>query len=262
MDENQVKNTEQKVEQKVPEKKEPTAAEQRALEMGWRPKEEFDGPEEEFIDAAEFVRRRPLFDKIESQNKQIKQLHKGLEDLKGLYGRVKDMEYNRAVATLKAARKEAARENDYDRVDAIETEIERVQTEANTIKQEIVKTTPAPVVPEFVDWQKKNNWYQKDDGMTLFADALGAKLVTKGYGPSEVLAEIDKQVRSEFPHKFRNPNKEHAPSVSESDTTAKSKSEGMKLDSEQERTMKRFVRLGVMTEKEYIQSIKDLESGQ
>ena len=29
----------------------------KAMNMGWRPIEEFDGPEDEFIDAKEFVRR-------------------------------------------------------------------------------------------------------------------------------------------------------------------------------------------------------------
>ena len=38
----------------------PDPIETRALEMGWRPKEEFDGNEEDFIDAKEFVRRKPL----------------------------------------------------------------------------------------------------------------------------------------------------------------------------------------------------------
>mgnify|MGYP000971805459 FL=1 len=36
-----------------------TDLEVKAMNMGWRPMEEFDGPEEEFIDAKEFVRRAP-----------------------------------------------------------------------------------------------------------------------------------------------------------------------------------------------------------
>jgi cytochrome c556 len=57
--------------------------ETRALEMGWRPKEEFEGSEDDFIDAKEFVRRKPLFEKIEHQSKELKQIKQALEACKG-----------------------------------------------------------------------------------------------------------------------------------------------------------------------------------
>lgn len=55
--------------EQVVEKPAPAPYEAKALEMGWRPKEEWDGPEEDFIDAKEYVRRKSLFEKIEHQNK-------------------------------------------------------------------------------------------------------------------------------------------------------------------------------------------------
>ena len=48
--------------------------EQKALEMGWRPKEEWTGEEGDFISAETFVARKPLFDRIEHQNKELKQV--------------------------------------------------------------------------------------------------------------------------------------------------------------------------------------------
>ena len=56
------------------EQEQPTLSpiEEKAIQMGWRPKDQFEGDEEEFIDAKEFVRRQPLFDRIENQNKQLK----------------------------------------------------------------------------------------------------------------------------------------------------------------------------------------------
>ena len=47
--------------------------EQKALEMGWRPKEEFEGEEADFIDATEFVRRKPLFEKIDTVGKELRE---------------------------------------------------------------------------------------------------------------------------------------------------------------------------------------------
>ena len=76
--------------------------EEKALEMGWRPQEEWDGEPEDFIDAKEFVRRQPLFDKIEQTTKALKDLKKGHEALIQHHLKVKETEYNRALETLKA----------------------------------------------------------------------------------------------------------------------------------------------------------------
>ena len=98
--------------------------EQKALDMGWRPKEQWDGPEEDFIDAKEFVRRQPLFEKIEHQNKALKQLEKAFEALKTHHTKVKESEYQRALKTLKEAKKEALREGETERALAYEEKID------------------------------------------------------------------------------------------------------------------------------------------
>ena len=129
----------------TPEQKEPTEIEKRAIEMGWRPKEEFNGDEADFIDAGEFVRRKPLFDKIEDSSRQIKQLHKALEAFKQHYSSVKEAEYNRALTALKQHRKEALTAGDGDRFEAIDEEIKRVETEASKI-QEVQQVEDTPTV--------------------------------------------------------------------------------------------------------------------
>jgi len=45
----------------------------KARASGWRPKEEFEGDPDEWVDAGEFVRRKPLFDQIHNLKKQAKE---------------------------------------------------------------------------------------------------------------------------------------------------------------------------------------------
>ena len=78
-----------------------------AMEMGWRPKEEFNGEEDDFIDAKEFVRRKPLFDKIDSTTRELKQFKKAFDALKGHYTAVHGSAYQQALANLKMTRKQA-----------------------------------------------------------------------------------------------------------------------------------------------------------
>jgi hypothetical protein len=82
-------------EQKTAEKQY-TKIQQQAMEQGWVPKEEFQGDEETFIDAAEFVRRGELFGKIEHQNREMKLLRQSLEALKQHHSKTKEVEYQRA----------------------------------------------------------------------------------------------------------------------------------------------------------------------
>ena len=97
--------TDENLEQNVEQESTLTSIEEKAISMGWRPKEQFEGDEEEFIDAKEFVRRQPLFDRIESQNKQLKNVTKALEALKTHYTRVEEAAVQKAINQLKAQRK-------------------------------------------------------------------------------------------------------------------------------------------------------------
>jgi hypothetical protein len=100
-----------------------TDVEKRAIEMGWRPLSEFDGDEADFIDAKEFVGRKPLYDKISSTTKELKAVRNAVEALKELYTKVQETEYKRALTTLKDERKKALVEGDADRFQSLDDEI-------------------------------------------------------------------------------------------------------------------------------------------
>lgn len=260
MDENL--QTNEPTNQEQVEQKEYSPIEQKAMEMGWRPKDQFDGEEDDFIDAKEFVRRKPLFDKIEHQNKQVKQLSRALESFKLHYSKVEEAAVQRALQQLKAARKEALTDGDGDRFDLIDDEIKKAEKQLVVIEQ----TKNTPVVednephPDFVAFQNRNKWYATDRELTDFADKLGLGLHNAGMSPSEVLQEIEKQVRSRFPNKFRNARKDDAPDV---DTTRQGKqgnrkSEDFVLSEAERKIMNDLVRTGQMTKEEYIDSLKKI----
>lgn len=251
------------VEKTEPQEKELTPIEQKAMEMGWKPKESFVGDEEDFIDAKEFVRRKPLFDKIEHQGKQLKQLTKAIDGLKTHYSKVEEAAVQRALTQLKAARKEALSEGDGDRFEQIDDAIKDTEKQL----QQIEATKNTPVIeevephPDFVSFQNRNKWYQTDPEMTKFADRLGLGLNATGMSPTEVLQEIEKQVRVRFPSKFRNPNKEQAPDVdtSKGEKPNKKPSDNFDLTEAERKIMNDLVRQKVMTKEEYIADLKKIK---
>lgn len=259
----EVQTPETQVEQPAAgESKQLSTIEQEALKLGWRPREEFDGDDDAFIDAKEFVRRQPLFEKIDHQSKELKDVKRALNALKDHYGKVQETEYNRALRDLRAQMKQANREGDYDRADAIENQIDRVEAEAAVLRQErdaIAVDEQPQVDPRFVAWTNKNPWYTSQKHMRAYADEVGVKLIAQGLTPHEVLAEVEKAVRKEFPNKFVNPNKANAPAVegnSNRGGTKTQKADGFELTAQETKVMNDLVRAGVLTKEKYIADLK------
>lgn len=247
----------------VPEQKEYSATEQRAMEMGWRPKEEFQGDESDFIDAGEFVRRKPLFEKIDAQSRKLKAVERALEEFKNHYSKVNENAYERAILALKNERKQALSDGDGDRFEAIDDQIKVVEKQVEDLREQRSQPVVQDEVvhPEFQSWKARNVWYDKTQYMRAFADDYGTKLAARGMAPAEVLKEVEKAVRQEFPQKFTNPNKAAAPDVESSGGSRKSGGgkDGFELSEVERKVMNDFVRSGVMTREEYIKDLKKLK---
>ena len=67
-------------------------------------------------------------------------------------------------------------------------------------------TMPPPPQPDekAEEWAQKNEWFGKDEPMTLTSFSIHRKLVEEGIDPQSNLYynEVDKRMRENFPHKF------------------------------------------------------------
>ena len=254
----QTETTEQVTEQT--QERQYTAVEQKAIEQGWRPKEEFSGDPDAFIDAPEFVRRGELFSKIEHQSKELKQVRAALDALKEHNTKIRETEYNRAMKALQSARKQALVNGETDQFLALEERIEEVKEEKAQLDADLKATeTSAPQPhPEFVAWAERNSWYETNEAMRAYADRLGTKLHGEGYSPSEVLKRVETKVKEEFAHKFTNP-KTSRPMAVEPSSRNSGRSDSFQLDDTEREIMRKLVRAGAMTEKEYIAQLKEVK---
>ena len=74
------------------------------------------------------------------------------------------------------------------------------------MQQQVQAPTPQ-ADPEAESWAEKNQWFGQDEIMTLAAFNIHQKLIEEeGFDPSDLMYydEIDKRMRTEFPHKFSN----------------------------------------------------------
>jgi hypothetical protein len=63
---------------------------------------------------------------------------------------------------------------------------------------------PSPPDPKAESWAEKNEWFGKDEPMTLTSFSIHRKLMEEGFDPTSDMYynEIDKRMKDTFPHKF------------------------------------------------------------
>lgn len=235
-------------------------AEIQALEQGWVPKEEFAGDEHKWVDAGEFLRRGELFQKIDSQNRKLKEIEKTFQAYKTHAERVEENAYKRALDDLKQKKVEALENADAKAVVQIDDEISDLKTKQAEIANVSVSEDPHP---EFQAWTEQNTWYTNSEPMRAYADALGRTLARQGKSPSDVLKEVSKAVREEFPNKFRNPNRDKASAVEsgeKSTSNANTSKSRISLSEDETRIMNTLVRGGHITKEKYMADLAAIKA--
>jgi len=241
----------------APKEQEYSPVELRAMESGWVPEDQWEGEPELWRPAKEYVDRGELFKKIDDQNRTIKDFKRALDDLKGHHSRVRETEYARALVALKGQKKTALEDGDAEEVIKIDDQIDLVREEQKRLAQATPPQDAAPA-PEFTNWVDRNKWYETSEPMRAYADSLGRKLAAAGSSPTDVLKEVERQVKQEFPHKFTNPNRGKPGAVEGSSGKGGKGVDSFALSDDERRVMQRFVRSGVMTEAQYIKDLKSV----
>jgi hypothetical protein len=180
-----------------------------ARKDGWKPKEEFDGDPEAWVDSKEFVKRKPLFDKIKIQSTRLKDLEKTVEAMAKHYSISVAQAKEKAINELMAERREAIELGEANKVEQIDKRIDEVKA---TPEPEIKKTGYPPEVEAFISEQK--DWWNVDQEMTDMATAYNIAYLKKHPGQlDESLKETLKMIKKAFPEKFVNKRRNDPPPV-------------------------------------------------
>lgn len=175
--------------------------EAQAMELGWQPKEAFEAdPKNEgkkWRSAEDFMDRKPLFDKIESQGRELKEVKRALQHLGQQSAKIEELAYRKALEELKAQKVQALEEDDHAKVVQIDESIQELKN------QKPVPQPVQPVNPEFEKWVSDNKWYATDEDMRAVADGIGMSLARKGgMTPEEIMVKVTERIKEIYPAKF------------------------------------------------------------
>lgn len=240
--------------------------EAKAREMGWKPKDEWEGDDSNWMDADKFVERNERIKEradgiakaeISRLQREVKELSDTIVEFRDYYSKVEQKAQERALAELKRKQREAVETGDTAAFDAVDREIEGMAKDvASPEKKAPDSPDDAPAFREFVS---RNDWYNDDIRMTAAANRYGPELVrTKGYGPNDpaLYEEVERLVREEFPDKFGNPARKRAAAVESGNTGPGNKRGGKKgyadLPPEAKASCDKFVKQKLLTKEQYI----------
>ena len=218
--------------------------EQEAIEHGWNP----DGVEGKAnLSAEEFMARQPLYDDLRAQNKRIKRLQEGMEAMKKFNAGIAERERAKVIDELKAAKKVALENENYDAVIEIDDKIVEEQT----------RSTEPQTNTAFESWVDENPWYHDNPEMKQYADMIGTGYhqTNKDAAITDVYSYVAEEVKKRFPDKFGNPNRGKPSPVegaSKGRQSTSKKYSAKDLPEADRQIMRTIVRAGGITEEEYL----------
>ena len=193
---------------------------ERAQRMGWRPKEEYRGPEDRWIPADKFI------EKGESELPILRDRLRALDDryvkevtgLKGELGEVKQVltefrefsksaeqrAYERAKKELETRRDEAVRSADPDTFKALDQELRDLEKSAprEPEKKEEKKQAEPTVSEDVSRWIKENPWFEADAELREIASVLHGHNLQRGISERASLEKLTDDIKRRFPDKF------------------------------------------------------------
>lgn len=155
-----------------------------AKEMGWRPKDEYEGDEEKWVDAKTFVERgEHIMPILRANNKRIKQdlltrekeiatlkqsvesANKAIKALQKSYTESTKQQVEQATKDLREQLKQARVVGDVDAEFEIQDKLTDLRESSKEVQEEATSSTSdkgegtQTLAPEFVAWNKENPWF-------------------------------------------------------------------------------------------------------
>jgi hypothetical protein len=165
--------------------------EQIAFEKGWRPKEQFDGPEGNWKPATDFLRRIP----------NTREMKREIKDLRGQIDRLISTSAKQTARALD----EQAREINERFQQAVDNKDSAGAAKAAKEMQDLHSEARAEQGNggnAEADFARENPWYNTDDEATAYAIGISQRLHAQGKSVEEQLKAAADGVRKRFPELF------------------------------------------------------------
>jgi hypothetical protein len=187
----------------------PDETEAKARKMGWRPKEEYRGAVDKWVEAGEFLRQtEEEFPRLKHANqtliRTVERLEKGQQEIiahqERQLAQTRKEAYEQAQRDIEARHKQAVIAGDVEGADKalkaaqelkVRAETPPPENKINTADQEAVK-----------DWVAENQWFATDPVLADYAKKYESHLTAQGVPLAERLKKTTEYIKRKFPAEF------------------------------------------------------------
>lgn len=259
------------VDREFADKRKLSSLEQEALSKGWRPKDQFIGDPEKFVEAKEFLGRTELFDRISGQNKAINELKLTVKELADMNRKQHEILEREKADYLLQQKRLAIESGNVAEAEKFEEAYHSItneskQTNDGKVRQPEVQE-PHPAAVEFA--RRNVGWFNDDseENSTMKNYAIKKEVYLQKLYPEwsdeRRLMETERAVKDFFSHKFKNTNRDRAPKVAVSDNQnysvkSKDKITFNQLPSHYKAIVRRMSQATGLSLDEYAQQLHDL----
>lgn len=250
--------------------------ETKAREMGWKPKDEWEGDDTGWMEAEAFIERQENLTKradaaAQAENRKLREeiaslkgvqaeMRQTMDEFREFHSKTEQRAYDRALKDIQTKQRQAVESGDTEAFDA-------AAAEADALMKDAAASAPAGKkpdqpqnpddIPAFKDWHAKNDWYLDDVKLTAYAESIAPAIARKGgYNGTEAAyyEAITEEVKAEFPDRFENPNRKKAAAVESSGGAAPRKKGRSYTDlpPEAKAQCDKYVKQGLLTKEQYV----------
>ncbi len=179
--------------------------ESEAKDMGWASEDKFKGDPKKWVDAKTYVengeRILPLVKhELKKTREELAEIKRSAQQAAQEYQKFADANadknYKEKYAALLEAKKTAINTGDGETSTRVDEALKMLDQTKPQVRQQI------PADPVFDLWKSSNDWYDKDEDMTIEANVIGATLVRQGVRGAELYTKVREQMEKRNPEKF------------------------------------------------------------
>ena len=185
--------------------------EERALAMGWKPKEDWHGDDEDWTPAREYVR---VGEVLESNRRLQSRIDRNEADFNSRLDSVQEFHRNQLQMqreNLEAKRDKAAEDGDMEDYREANAEIKKLDEQQTTTQQQPTTGIPITETPEVKAYLQSNPWIAGNDPKAVFArqkfiDFIEANKTNQQATVADALNYMENQVNEFYPGQNEDPN--------------------------------------------------------
>ena len=235
--------------------------EQKAFDQGWRPKEEFEGNEDNWKTAKEYIKDGEFISKIAELNRRMDSQKAEFDERLDNTNKLNEARRTAEIEDLKAKQREAVNMADEDAYDHAQKKIDQLEESKVDVSNQ-----PQGKDPAISEWEAKNEWINDPgDEKTSIAQGLfnNYLIKNKGHTAKQALEHVDSRLANLYP--VSNPRRDQPDATETGTKRPKQKNRDLSMDDltqDEKQEWNKYGQLMFKDQKSFLKAVADTRKKQ